>query len=221
MRTVKIPSALPVYFAALIWVIYGICAPLYSMTHIAICSGLSAVAYFIGKLLYPGRAIEVEAEPDTGDTGLNRQIKEGRSALKTLREANEAITSAAVSSQLDRMETAGLKIFDEIERASGKAAQVRRFMNYYLPTSVKLLERYRLLSDTGGGGENIKKALSGIEKSLHIVANAFEKQLDNLYAAESLDITADIKVLETVIAGEGLSEILVSEILAGKEDNNA
>jgi len=216
MRTVKIPSALPIYIAALVWVIYGICAPMYSMLHITICAGLSAVAYFAGKQIFRGRSIEVEAEPDTGDIELNRQIKEGRLALKTLREANEAIASPDISAQLDRMEAAGLKIFDEIERVSGKAAQVRRFMNYYLPTSVKLLERYRLLSDTGGGGENIAKALSGIEKSFHMVADAFEKQLDNLYAAESMDITADIKVLETMMAGEGLTEILI-----GKGDNNA
>ena len=216
MRTVKIPSALPIYMAALVWVIYGICAPMYSMLHIIICAGLSVAAYIAGKQIFRGRSIEVEAEPDTGDMELNRQIKEGRLALKALREANEAIASPDISAQLDRMETAGLKIFDEIERASGKAAQVRRFMNYYLPTSVKLLERYRLLSDTGGGGENIAKALSGIEKSLHIVADAFEKQLDNLYAAESLDITADITVLETMMAGEGLTEILI-----GKGDNNA
>jgi hypothetical protein len=56
----------------------------------------------------------------------------------------------------------------------------------------------------------------GIEKSLHIVADAFEKQLDNLYAADSLDITADIKVLETMMAGEGLTEIMI-----GKGDKNA
>jgi len=216
MRTVKIPSALPIYIAALVWVIYGICAPMYSMLHITICAGLSAAAYFAGKQVFRGRSVEVEAEPDSGDSELNRQIKEGRLAIKALREANDAITAPDISAQLDRMEAAGLKIFDEIERAAGKAPQVRRFMNYYLPTSVKLLERYRMLSDTGGGGENIAKALSGIEKSLHIIADAFEKQLDNLYAAESLDITADIKVLETILAGEGLTEILI-----GKGDNNA
>ena len=216
MRTVKIPSALPIYLAALVWVIYGICAPMYAMTHIIICAVLSAAAYVAGKQVFRGRSIQVEAEPDSGDMELNRQIKEGRLALKALREANDAIASADVSAQLDRMEAAGLKIFDEIERAAGKAGQVRRFMNYYLPASVKLLERYRALSDTGGGGENIEKALSGIEKSLHIVADAFEKQLDNLYTAESLDITADIKVLETMMAGEGLTGILI-----GKGDSNA
>ena len=216
MRTVKIPSALPIYMAALVWVIYGICAPMYSMLHITICAALSAAAYFAGKQVFRGRSIEVEAEPDSGDIELNRQIKEGRLAIKALREANDAITSPDISAQLDRMETAGLKIFNEIERAAGKAPQVRRFMNYYLPTSIKLLERYRTLSDAGGGGENIAKALSGIEKSLHMVADAFEKQLDNLYAAESLDITAEITVFETILAGEGLTEILI-----GKGDGNA
>jgi 5-bromo-4-chloroindolyl phosphate hydrolysis protein len=186
------------------------------MLHIVICAGLSVAAYFAGKLVFPGRTVEVEAEPDTGDIELNRQIKEGRLALKALRDANDAITSPDISAQLDRMEAAGLKIFDEIERASGKASQVRRFMNYYLPTSVKLLERYRALSDAGGGGDNIAAALSGIEKSLHIIADSFEKQLDNLYAADSLDITADIKVLETMLAGEGLTELII-----GKGDTNA
>ena len=84
--------------------------------------------------------------------------------------------------------------------------QVRKFMNYYLPVSVKLLDQYRTLMSTGLEGENIAKSKAAVENSLDMIAAAFEKQLDNLYRDTQLDITTDIQVLETMMAAEGLAD---------------
>ena len=84
--------------------------------------------------------------------------------------------------------------------------QVRKFMNYYLPVTVKLLDQYRLLESTGLDGEHIAKSKTAVENSLDMIAAAFEKQLDNLYKDTQLDITSDIQVLETMMAAEGLTK---------------
>ena len=140
------------------------------------------------------------------DAEVDRQIEEGRRALAELRAANDDIESPVISAQLDRMERAARAIFDRIEQEPRKALQVRRFMNYYLPTCVKLLGHYRDLDGAGISGENMEKSKKCIEDSLEMIACAFEKQLDNLFSDQALDISTDIQVLETMMAGEGLTD---------------
>ena len=86
-----------------------------------------------------------------------------------------------------------------------RAGQVRKFMKYYLPTTAKLLEQYKTLSGVGVDGQHIEKALSSVESSLEMIASAFEKQLDMLYRDEAMDMTSDVQVLETMMAGDGLT----------------
>jgi len=205
MKTVKVTSAFPYYLAAAVWIAFGLIVPLYSLGSIILCAGISIAAYLAGGLIFKGRTIDVEMPPDTGDAELNRQITEGRRNLASLKSLGGDISSEAVSGQLARMEAAGMKIFAEIERNTAKANQVRKFMSYYLPTSVKLLNHYHTLMNVGGSGEHIGQSMESIERSLMMIAVAFEKQLDNLYRADALDITTDIQVLETMMAAEGLA----------------
>lgn len=67
-------------------------------------------------------------------------------------------------------------------------------MQYYLPTLLKLLRSYDHLEDQGVRGENIQRTMQEIERILDTVVEAFDKQLDNLFEAEAMDISADIQV---------------------------
>lgn len=148
--------------------------------------------------------MEVDAKPDSGDDAVNAQIAEGRAALRSLREADEAIEDEAISARLKRMTEAGGKIFDILEKEPSRAGEVRRFMNYYLPTADKLLTQYRELGGSGSQGENVRGAMTVVENSLEMIAVAFERQLDGLYRHEALDIQTDIDVLETMLASDGI-----------------
>ena len=206
MKTRRVPSALPIYMAAAVWLIFGLIHPIYKFWPLYFCALLSVAAYVLGRKLFPGRVEEYEAAPASGDAEVDKQIAEGREALRRLREANKALTDAEITRQLDRMEHAGSKIFETLERTPRQAMQVRKFMNYYLPVTVKLLDQYRMLEDTGLDGEHIAKSKTAVENSLSMIADAFEKQLDNLYRDTQLDITSDIQVLETMMAAEGLTK---------------
>ncbi|HIQ84159.1 MAG TPA: 5-bromo-4-chloroindolyl phosphate hydrolysis family protein [Candidatus Pullichristensenella stercorigallinarum] len=204
MKTVKIKSAIPLYLSALTWILFGLFAPIYELIYIVIAACVSLAVYMVASVFFPGRTVEVETAPDSGDEQVNRQIAEGRAALRSLREADEAIADEAVSARLKRMTEAGAKIFDALEKEAARAAEVRRFMNYYLPTADKLLKQYRDLLKTGSQGENIQGAMRSIENSLELIATAFEKQLDSLYRHEAMDIQTDIDVLETMLAADGI-----------------
>ena len=86
-----------------------------------------------------------------------------------------------------------------------KLPQIRKLLNYYLPTTLKLLNAYDRMGSAGISGENIDGAMGKIETMMDTVVRAFDKQLDALFADEALDISADITVMENLLAQEGLS----------------
>ena len=104
------------------------------------------------------------------------------------------------------MEEDAKAVIDQVEKKEEKLKQVRQFMNYYLPTTIKLLEQYVQLQNVGLKGENISTAMQQIEQMLDKVIVAFQKQLDSLFEADVVDITADIQVMEQMMASQGLTD---------------
>lgn len=206
MKKVHIKSAIPIYIAAAVWLVMGLLFPkfLLKIPGLLVTIALSAGLGFASKKLFPGRDVEVKEEILTGDAAIDREIAEGRARLENLKKANEAIPHPEITKNLDRMYTAGEQIFKELGRDPRKIALVRRFMNYYLPTTEKLMEQYQVLQDASTKGQNITSAMTRIENSTGMVADAFEKCLDKLYADDELDIDAEIKVMQTMLAGDNL-----------------
>ena len=204
MEKKRIKSALPLYCAAAVWLVLGLILPIYKLWAIILTLAVSVLAALIMGKVFPGREIEVQKRAASGNPEVDRQIEEGRATLRRIHEANEAIPDEVISAQIQRMENAGAAIFDALEKDVNKASQVRRFMNYYLPTADKLLNNYRQLAGVSGGA-NVNSAIKSIENSMEMIATAFEKQLDALYRDSALDIETDIDVLETMISSEGNS----------------
>ena len=202
--TKTIRSTLPVYMAAAVWLIYGLIFPMYSLIHILICAVISAAAYLIGCRIFPARVITVEKKITTGNPELDKQLEASRALLHKLHAANDAIADEAISAKLDRMEDVGLMILNRVAEQPGVATQVRRFMNYYLPTAEKLLSTYTRLQAAGISGKQVTGTMQTVENSLSMIVTAFEKQLDSLYKDESLDISTDIDVLETMMKADNL-----------------
>ena len=121
-----------------------------------------------------------------------------------IRRLNDDIDDAAVSAQIERIEKATAGILRTIDARPERAPEARRFMNYYLPTTMKLLESYRLMEDQSYQGENIRESRRSIEAVLEKLATAAERQQDRLYRAEAMDVETDIEVLETMMRADGL-----------------
>ena len=84
--------------------------------------------------------------------------------------------------------------------------QIRKFLDYYLPTTIKLLNAYDRMGDQGIEGTNLSKSMQSIEDMLDTAIEAFKKQLDSLFANQALDIETDISVMNQMLAREGLSD---------------
>ena len=87
-----------------------------------------------------------------------------------------------------------------------KLGDIRHFMNYYLPTTLKVLRAYDVLEEQEVEGENITSTMNRVEGMMSTIIRAFEKQLDNLFSSEALDISTDTVVMEQMLAREGITE---------------
>lgn len=201
-------SSVPFYAAAVCWIIYALLFPLYRLSDFFIIGAISLAAFFTFRKLFPGQISEMEQEipqAETGNSDVDRIVTEGREYLRQIREINDKIPDPELSEKMDRLEDITRKIFDHILQNPKKIPQIRRFMGYYLPTTLKLLGAYHNLSQQGVDGENIRNSMNDITMMMDSVILAFEKQLDNLFQEDALDISTDITVMETMLAQEGLS----------------
>lgn len=213
MKKVKIRSALPIYMAAAVWVVIGIISPrmVLKTGTLIVTALLSALAYFVGTRIFKTKVVDVREPVSTGDAEIDRQIAESRNSLSKLTEYDAKIPNPEISKQLKRVNASGSAILDALERDPSLNTQVRRFMNYYLPTIAKIMANYVILNDSPAKGENISSAMQSAENSLSMIADAFDKQLDSLYRNQAFDMDAEVTVLETVLKSEGLTEDRISE----------
>lgn len=142
----------------------------------------------------------------TGNPDIDRLILERDRALSEMRRLNDAIEDPVISDQIDHLEAVTEKIIAAVVEKPAKLPQLRRFLNYYLPTTLKLLNAYDRMGAAGVSGANIDGTKGKIEDIMGTICKAFDKQLDALYGEEALDISTDITVLENLLAQEGLSD---------------
>ena len=129
-----------------------------------------------------------------------KETEEGYSGiLRRIRRANDAIADEALSAKIDRLETITAKIFRAVEEDPKKRDRIDTFLNYYLPTTQKLLDSYAEFEAAGVEGENLRQAKARIESTMDLIVKGFEHQLDELYKADALDVDSDIRVMETML----------------------
>ena len=132
-------------------------------------------------------------------------LSEADAVLAEIRAVNDAIADPVMSRKIDRIGEITGKIFAYQKQNPGKGTQLRSFLSYYLPTTLKILKAYAQMEAQGIEGENISAAKDRIEGMMDKVVEGFEKQLDKLFQNDAMDITTDVEVLERMLDKDGLS----------------
>lgn len=125
--------------------------------------------------------------------------------LDELRRVNDAIPDEEMTDKISRLEAVSAKIFEQAKSDPDKLPQMRKFMDYYLPTSLKLLNTYAELERQGIEGDNITESKRRIELTMDTLVKAFENQLDRLFASDALDVSTDIDVMQNMLRADGLT----------------
>ncbi|MCR4672370.1 MAG: 5-bromo-4-chloroindolyl phosphate hydrolysis family protein [Lachnospiraceae bacterium] len=140
-----------------------------------------------------------------GNTELVNAIEEGQRYIRQIHEANEAIPAESISLKLDRMEDIVTKIFEVLKEKPDQLPRLRKFMKYYMPTTIKLVEAYKELDSQPEEVETIIKSKKEIEDTIDTINAAYVKLLDSFYEESAIDVKSDISVLQSMLAQEGLT----------------
>ena len=159
-----------------------------------------------------GGGLEDQPEPQAApkqEPAKQPQTKADRDAenaiLDEIRQVNDQVANEKLSAQIDRIGVITAKILEYQKSRPEKAPQLHSFLSYYLPTTLKILRAYGQLESQQIVGENITAAMTRIEGMMDKVVEGFEKQLDQLFQGDTMDITADVDVLEQMLARDGLT----------------
>ena len=189
---VRRKSVLPWYFAGLVWLVGALALPIYQLWALVVVAVLSVVGFVAARRVCPDVVSRKEVPFMTGKEDADQMLALIDQKRRELHELNVRIEDAPLSAAMDRMEKACLGILDEVEQHPEKAAQVRRFANYYLQDAVKILTLYAELEEKGVQGENAAGVRAEVAQNAQTIATAFENQLDSLFARDALDISSSI-----------------------------
>lgn len=156
------------------------------------------------RLVLSAEGIREEAVKPAAEKKQDAAAQEN-AVLSEIRSINDSIENQQISAQIDRIGIITTKIFDYQKSHPEKSPELHSFLSYYLPTTLKILRTYAQLEAQGVQGENIAAAMHRIEEMMDKVVEGFEKQLDQLFRADTMDITSDVQVLEQMLKKDGLS----------------
>lgn len=142
----------------------------------------------------------------TGNAAVDEVVQKGQELLRQIRKENELLPDEELTRKIDEIETISGRIFDAVTEDAIKAPKIRRFMNYYLPTTLKMLTAYRKMDEKELKGRSAEETRAQIENALDVVVKAFQKQLETIQEEDMMDISTDIEVLETMLKQDGLTE---------------
>ena len=195
--------------AAAAIVLYSLIFKLFRWQHYLIAA---AVALLVGRVAFiMAQGLDTTREapaqqpiPKTGDSAVDSLVEKGQEMLAQIRRENDLIPDARLSERMAQLDDVADRIFRTVAEKPQKAPQIRRFMDYYLPTTLKMLAGYRKMDERQLSGGEAEKTRAQIQEAMDMVVGAFEKQLNTLYQDDMMDISTDIDVLETLLRQDGL-----------------
>ncbi|MGL5715984.1 MAG: 5-bromo-4-chloroindolyl phosphate hydrolysis family protein, partial [Paraclostridium sp.] len=133
-------------------------------------------------------------------------IKIGRNYIQQIKSIRSDLYKEKIAKKLGKLEKTSVQILNQIEKNPEKIGEVNKFINHYLPITIKLISSYKDMNSQSVQSENIKNAKGEIEKSIDVINLAFENLLNDLFEDVVLDVSTDISVLKTLFKQDGLAE---------------
>lgn len=211
IHVVKKPSAYPFYLSGGVWLIGCVFLKMIYLTDYLICLGLSLITYAIASKLCKPIEIITKIPFTSGNAEVDQLLQKKDSFIREMKDLDIRIEDAGVSQSIVEIIKVTDEIFNEVIKTPTLAQRLRKFMNYYLPTLIKLCHSYAELEKDNFNGQNRSDTAIKIENALLLAKQAFKNQLDDLYVDKAMDISADIRVLETLMKQEGLLEEQLKE----------
>lgn len=214
----KHKSAMAFWVACIVWILAAIFLPMHKLIFVLITAVASVAIGALAGVLTPKKVVREQVKFHSGNADLDAIVNEINTQLEVIsaehakiarragKVANDEIRSDAMKAEktVGEIESTVEKIREALVDRPQEIPQVRRFMNYYLPIASKLMAKYAEAIAQNTETVNIKALTDSIEAAFETIDTAFKHQLDALFADDKLDVTTDIKVLETMLRKDAL-----------------
>lgn len=137
--------------------------------------------------------------------------------IKSIKELEGKIENPQIQSNIAQICETSDKILVSLKEKPKKMKQVRKFVDYYLPFTLKILDQYDRVENQSLTSQESKEFMERVERMLGRVKIACEAQLNNMYDLDIIDTNADIKVFETMLKTDGLVDNNMNIIDVKKE----
>ena len=222
MKQKKRGSAAPIYAFIAAWLVCALIFPLYELVWLILSFAVSLAAG-IATAAISGRRPARSAAPASGkqerqeapsapaeekprySPEVEKIIADGKLAMREMGRLYSTIEDPEVRKKINEIMRISDKIVQDAVQDESDVPQIRKFLDYYLPTTIKLLNAYDRMSDQGIAGDNLTRSMKSIEEMLNTAIEAYKKQLDSLFENQALDIETDISVMNQMLAREGLT----------------
>ena len=207
MIEIKKKSVIPVYGTGAIWVLFCLIFSLHSIGSFIGLACVGILAYLVLAMIFPGTIERIESTDlpkKSGDEKIDTLVAEGEKSVAEMRGLSETIPDENVKMKAEHLVDITDKIFKKLLIEPNVYTQVKRFSDFFLPTSVKLLKTYSNFGQSGVAGDNITNTMERIDAALDTSIDSYNKFYDSLFETQALDIETDITVFDTMLKKEGL-----------------
>ena len=161
---------------------------------------ISAAAYGAGTLIFKDRG---KIDYSTKNTNLYEILKNAKSQTTQIFDISKQLEDRELVANVQDICNTSNKIIDTLSKNPGKLTQVNNFINYYLPVTIKILQRYDEIENQRLNSEESQKFMKSVRDMIAKIKEAFHEQLNNMYQAEIIDTDAELKVFEEMLKSDG------------------
>ena len=222
----------PIWIFALVYLGYSLVVPLIKFSAVLIGLGIASgaaagVAAFVKEKLsdlaedrdadfVPAAAPQSVQEPapeKPREEDLSRYspqvqavIKDGKLAMSEMNRLFGSIRNEEVRRRVSELMVVSDKIIQDAREDESDVPQIRKFLDFYMPTTLKLLNAYDRMDTLEVEGETTDRSKQNIVEMLDTTIAAYKKQLDALFGNQAMDIDAEIRSMKSMLEREGLGE---------------
>jgi len=173
---------------------------------------IGAAAFGAGEFVFGDNKLTLK---DT-DPNLYFMLEKAKKQNKHILEMIPVIEDQAIQKELNQINDSVNKIIETISKNPKKLKKANNFFDYYLPITIKLIDRYDEIENQKLSSQESKKFFESTNKMIAEINKAYKKILAELYKADIVDMDAEMKVFDSLLKADGFDD---AEIDAKKEEN--
>ena len=163
---------------------------------------IGAAAFGAGELVFGDYKLTLKET----NRSLYKMLEDAKKQNKHIVDMIPMIEDESIRKELNEINSSVTKIIDTISKNPKKADQADNFFDYYLPITIKIIDRYDEIENQNLSSAESKKFLASTNKMVKEINKAYKKILDNLYRKEIVDMDAEMKVFNSLLKADGFND---------------